>query len=281
MVLDAGFIGVQSVWIHDRSSNTLISTLSFDPAVLSPGSEAHESVISPRSKNAPFPMKHLLLLLLALGCLLPDTAMAHGVSGADAKFFTNNQGAAIVAFLYLGAKHMVTGYDHLLFLIGVIFFLYRMKDVAVYVSLFTIGHSITLLAGVLGDIHANAYIVDAIIGLSVVYKAFDNMGGFERSLGIQPNTKVAVAIFGLFHGFGLATKLQEIDLSPEGLLTNMISFNIGVEIGQLLALSVILIALTAWRRNASFLRHAFITNTLLMIGGFILIGYQLTGYFTQ
>ncbi len=223
----------------------------------------------------------LLLLLAVLTCLLPIGAMAHGVSKSDASFLAGNQGAAWLAFLYLGAKHMVTGYDHLLFLVGVIFFLYRLKDVAIYVSLFTVGHSITLLAGVLGGIHANAYIVDAIIGLSVVYKAFDNMGGFQRFLDVQPNTKAAVAIFGLFHGFGLATKLQEIDLSSDGLLTNMISFNVGVEIGQLLALSAILIALTAWRRYAGFLRHAFVTNTLLMIGGFILIGYQITGYLTE
>ncbi|QQR86948.1 MAG: HupE/UreJ family protein [Flavobacteriales bacterium] len=223
----------------------------------------------------------LLVLLVVIACSIPEAALAHGVSKSDASFLTGNQGSAWLAFLYLGAKHMVTGYDHLLFLVGVIFFLYRLKDVAIYVSLFTVGHSITLLAGVLGGIHANAYIVDAIIGLSVVYKAFDNMGGFERFLGVQPNTKAAVAIFGLFHGFGLATKLQEINLSPEGLVTNMLSFNIGVEIGQLLALSAILIALTACRRHTSFLRHAFVTNTLLMIGGFLLIGYQLTGYFTQ
>ena len=127
---------------------------------------------------------------------------------------------------------MVTGYDHLLFLVGVIFFLYRLKDVVQYVSLFTIGHSVTLLAGVLGGIRANPYIIDAIIGFSVVYKAFDNMDGFKRFFGFQPNTRAAVLVFGLFHGFGLATKLQEFSLSPNGLVTNIVSFNVGVEIGQ-------------------------------------------------
>ena len=232
------------------------------------------------SRTLAVQMKRLFPALLVLACLFPGISAAHGVSGADASFVENNEGAAVIAFLYLGAKHMVTGYDHLLFLIGVIFFLYRVKDVAIYVSLFTIGHSITLLAGVLGNIHANAYIVDAIIGLSVVYKAFDNMGGFVRFFGKQPNTKVAVLVFGLFHGFGLATKLQELSLSPDGLLTNMISFNAGVEIGQVLALSIILIALTLWRTRAGFLRHAFVTNTLLMAGGFLLIGYQIAGLFT-
>jgi hypothetical protein len=131
---------------------------------------------------------------------------------------------------------------------------------------------------VLGGIHANSYIVDAIIGFSVVYKAFDNMNGFQRLFGIQPNTKIAVLVFGLFHGFGLATKLQEFSLSPNGLITNIVSFNVGVEIGQILALTAVFIGLSYWRTRAGFLRHAFATNTLLMTGGFILVGYQLTGF---
>jgi hypothetical protein len=211
--------------------------------------------------------------------LLPSVAGAHGVSSRDAKFVAANQGAAVGPFMYLGAKHMVTGYDHLLFLVGVIFFLYRLKDIIQYVTLFTIGHSLTLLVGVLGGVHANSYIIDAIIGLSVVYKAFDNMGGFQRFLGFQPNTKLAVLVFGLFHGFGLATKLQEFALAQNGLVANIVSFNVGVEIGQALALTGILIALSYWRTRSGFLRHAFVTNTALMAGGFMLVGYQLTGYF--
>ena len=181
--------------------------------------------------------------------------------------------------MYLGAKHMVTGYDHLLFLVGVIFFLYRLKDVLLYVSLFTIGHSLTLLGGVLGGIHANPYLIDAIIGFSVVYKAFENMDGFRRLFGVQPDTRAAVLIFGLFHGFGLATKLQDFELSPNGLVANIVSFNIGVEIGQGLALTFILIALTYWRTRSGFLRHAFATNAIVMACGFLLVGYQLSGYF--
>jgi hypothetical protein len=201
------------------------------------------------------------------------------VSGKNATFVQSIDGVAIGPFLYLGAKHMVTGYDHLLFLVGVIFFLYKLKDVVHYVSLFTLGHSVTLLAGVLGGIRANSSIVDAIIGLSVAYKAFENLGGFERVFGIRPNTRVAVLVFGLFHGFGLATKLQEFTLSSNGLVANIISFNVGVEIGQFLALAAVLIALTIWRAKDSFLRHAFVTNTALMTGGFILTGYHLVGYF--
>jgi hypothetical protein len=221
-----------------------------------------------------------LLAVMLIGALIvPSMAFAHDVSKRDASFVQSNHGVAIAPFMYLGAKHMVTGYDHLAFLVGVIFFLYKIKDVVAYVSLFTIGHSLTLLAGVLGGIHANSYIVDAIIGFSVVYKAFDNMGGFKRFLGFEPNTKLAVLIFGLFHGFGLATKLQQLDLSKNGLVTNIVSFNVGVEIGQVLALTAVLILLSFWRTRSGFLRHAFATNTALMAVGFVLTGYQIAGYY--
>jgi hypothetical protein len=218
----------------------------------------------------------IFLILSAL--LFPVAAIAHNVSKRDASFVQSNQGTAVAAFVYLGAKHMVTGYDHIAFLIGVIFFLYRLKDIVQYVSLFTLGHSITLLAGVLGGFHANPYTIDAIIGLSVVYKAFDNMDGFRRFFGFEPNTKAAVLIFGLFHGFGLATKLQELDLSKNGLVTNIISFNVGVEIGQVLALTAVLIVLSYWRTQSGFLRQAFAANTVLMTVGFVLVGYQIAGY---
>jgi len=216
-----------------------------------------------------------MLVLAALA--VPAAALAHGVAGGDAAYVASSRGVNVFPFMYLGAKHMVTGYDHLLFLAGVIFFLYRLKDVALYVTLFAIGHSTTLLAGVLGGIHANAYIVDAIIGLSVAYKAFENLGGFRR-LGWQIDPRFAVLAFGFAHGFGLATKLQELALSPEGLAANLVSFNVGVELGQLAALSIILLAFNFWRRSRSFLSGAWTANVLIMAAGFVLIGYQLAGY---
>jgi hypothetical protein len=219
------------------------------------------------------------VLLLLIGLVAATPVFAHNVSQRDASFVQSTKGAAITAFLYLGAKHMVTGYDHLAFLVGVIFFLYRLKDIVQYVSLFTLGHSITLLAGVLGGIHANSFVVDAIIGFSVIYKAFDNMNGFQRVFGFTPNTKVAVLVFGLFHGFGLATKLQELDLSRNGLIANILSFNVGVEIGQVLALTAVLIVLGFWRTRKGYINHAFATNTVLMSAGFLLTGYQIAGYF--
>jgi hypothetical protein len=211
--------------------------------------------------------------------LAPIAALAHGVAGQDAAFLQTITGPAIGPFLYLGAKHMVTGYDHLLFLFGVVFFLYRLNDVVLYVTLFTLGHSLTLLAGVLGGIHANPYIIDAIIGFSVVYKAFDNLGGFQRLLGFQPDTRAAVLVFGLFHGFGLATKLQDFRLPQDGLVANIVSFNVGVEIGQMMALTAVLLVLAYWRTTAAFLRTAFAANTVLMAAGWVLIAYQLSGYF--
>lgn len=217
------------------------------------------------------------LLAAALLVLVVPACWAHGVATGDAAYLERLQGVAFLPLMYLGAKHMVTGYDHLLFLAGVIFFLYRLKDVALYATLFAIGHSTTLLIGVLAGIHANAYIVDAIIGLSVVYKAFENIGGFKR-LGIHIDTRAAVLLFGFAHGFGLSTKLQDLSLSAQGLVPNMIAFNIGVELGQLAALTVILIAFTAWRSSGTFNRGAYAANVLIMAAGFALFGYQLTGY---
>jgi hypothetical protein len=213
------------------------------------------------------------LLLLPAGLL-----WAHGVTGEDQEFLQRNTGRQLVIFAYLGAKHMVTGYDHLLFLSGVVFFLYRMREVGMYVSLFALGHSVTLLAGVLGGWHVDPYLIDAIIGLSVVYKALDNLGAFPRWFGRQPDTKLAVLVFGFFHGLGLATKLQAFELARDGLVPNILAFNVGVELGQFLALGAILIAMAAWRRSPSFHRHAFAANTVLMTAGFVLVGYQLTGY---
>ena len=222
----------------------------------------------------------LLTMFLSI-LVFSSEALAHGVAEGDKGYIQEMSGVLFFPFLYLGAKHMVTGYDHLLFLFGVIFFVYRMKHVAIYVTLFAIGHSTTLLFGVLTGITANAYIIDAIIGLSVVYKAMDNLGAFQRWFGFQPNTKLATIIFGFFHGFGLATKLLEFEMSPDGLIPNLIAFNIGVEIGQLLALSAILILMGFWRRTPSFMRHAFAANVALMSAGFLLVGHQLAGYFTN
>ncbi|WP_240733929.1 HupE/UreJ family protein [Herbaspirillum huttiense] len=220
-------------------------------------------------------------LLCALYALATGVALAHGIAEGDKGYIQEITGVHFMSFLYLGAKHMFTGYDHILFLFGVIFFLYKAKDIGLYVSLFAVGHSTTMLAGVYFGTSIDGYLIDAIIGLSVVYKALDNVGAFQRWFGFQPNTKVATLIFGLFHGFGLATKVQEYEISRDGLIPNLLAFNIGVEVGQLLALASILIVMTYWRRTSSFFRHAYTANVAMMTAGFMLIGYQLTGYFAN
>jgi hypothetical protein len=219
------------------------------------------------------------LVLAILLISLSIDVFAHGVDDNTRVFLEQNVGVQFFPFMYIGAKHMFTGYDHILFLVGVIFFLYRSRDVLLYVSMFTVGHSITLFWGVLGDIHINPYLIDAIIGFSVVYKGFDNLDGFNRVFGKQPSTKVAVLIFGLFHGFGLATKIQEFGLASQGLVTNLIAFNIGVELGQFMALIFIVIVINFWRNLSSFQRFSSITNTMLMSAGLILMGLQMTGYY--
>lgn len=249
-----------------RTPNVLTAFLRFR---LSAGINRHRQAIANIA---------LAALMIAGAC---SPAFAHGLAGKDAAFVSASNGVDIIPFMYLGAKHMVTGYDHLLFIFGVIFFLYRIRDVAIYVTLFSIGHSITLMAGVLLDIRMNAFIIDAIIGLSVVYKAFDNLGGFRIVFGVEPNNRIAVAAFGLVHGFGLATKLQSLGLNEDGLVPNMIGFNLGVELGQFIALALMLALVVWWRRSASFGRSAVAVNALVLTAGIVLTEYQLAGYFLQ
>jgi hypothetical protein len=236
----------------------------------------------PGSPWATWQIRLLLLSTLFIVLLTgSNEAFAHAVTQGDKGYIQEISGINLLPFMYLGAKHMMTGYDHILFLFGVIFFLYRLNHIAIYVTLFAIGHSTTMLLGVYFNIGINSYIIDAIIGLSVVYKALDNLGAFQRWLGFQPNTKVATLVFGLFHGFGLASRIIQYEISPDGLIPNLLAFNVGVEIGQLLALSAILIVMGFWRRTPSFLRHAYTANVVMMSAGFLLVGMQLTGYFTS
>jgi hypothetical protein len=223
----------------------------------------------------------VLLLSLLLLLVISPTVLAHAVAQGDKGYIQEISGVHFLPFVYLGAKHMVTGYDHILFLLGVVFFLYRIKHVALYVTLFAVGHSTTMLLGVYFNIGINSYIIDAIIGLSVVYKALDNIGAYQRFFGFQPNPKAATFIFGLFHGFGLSTKIMEYNISTDGLIPNLLAFNVGVEIGQLVALSAILIVMGFWRRSIGFFKHAYSANVVMMSAGFMLMGYQIAGYFVS
>ena len=221
----------------------------------------------------------VFLLVVAATLLWADAALAHAVTLGDKGYIQEVTGVHLLPFLYLGAKHMVTGYDHILFLFGVIFFLYGMKQIGIYVSLFAVGHSTTMLLGVWLDFGISSYIIDAIIGFSVVYKALDNLGAFPRWFGFQPSTKAATLLFGFLHGFGLASRIIDYEISPDGLWPNLVAFNVGVEVGQLLALAAILVVMRYWRAVPSFARQAYAVNVLLMTAGFALMGLQLTGYF--
>lgn len=240
------------------------------------------SLISCRLPDALWAPRHRPFLILALLLLFgAGDVFAHAVTEGDKGYIQEISGINLLPFVYLGAKHMMTGYDHILFLFGVIFFLYRLSHIGVYVSLFALGHSTTMILGVYFNVGINSFLIDAVIGLSVVYKALDNLGAFQRWFGVQPNTKVATLVFGLFHGFGLATKILEYQISPDGLVPNLLAFNLGVELGQLLALAVILIGMGYWRRTHSFVRNAYAANVVMMSAGFVLVGMQLTGYFAS
>lgn len=216
--------------------------------------------------------------LVAVLMLMAGAALAHGVAPGDKGYIQTISGVHLLPFVYLGAKHMVTGYDHVLFLLAVVFFLYRLRDVGIYVSLFALGHLITLVGGVLGNVAINAHLIDAVIGLSVAWKALDNLGLFRRLLGHQPDNRLPTLIFGLFHGLGLATRVISYDMSPDGLLPNLLAFSLGVEIGQLLALSAIFLFLLWMRRLPGFPAFSFASNVVILTAGFILAGYQVTGW---
>lgn len=221
-------------------------------------------------------MKFLFLFVSVL--LLNTTIYAHGISAEDKQAMMDG---GSLAYIWLGATHMLSGYDHLLFLFGVVFFLTTTKDIIKFVTIFTIGHSITLIFATFMSINVNYYLIDAVIAMSVIYKAFDNNKGFQNYLGVKsPNLLAMVLIFGLIHGFGLSTRLQQLPLGEQNMdmLLKIVSFNIGVEIGQIFALIIMLIVLTQWRKTVSFLHWSKITNHVLMFVGFMLLLMQLHGY---
>lgn len=210
--------------------------------------------------------------------LTPALAGAHGISEADKQAML---AGGYLQYAVLGAKHMLTGYDHLLFLFGVVFFLTTFRDIAKFVTAFTVGHCITLVAATFLGITWNYWLVDAVIALTVIYKGFDNNGGFQRHFNARsPNLVAMVFAFGLIHGFGLSTRLQQLPLGEDawGMLGRILSFNVGVEVGQIAALSAMLVVLAAWRRRPSFARLSVAANTALIYAGALLLLMQLHGY---
>ena len=218
------------------------------------------------------------LLYIFLFTFLPFSLYAHGVSESDKHGMISG---GLLDYIWLGAKHMVTGYDHLLFLFGVIFFLTKFKDIVKFITAFTIGHSITLIFATFMEITANYYLIDAVIALTVIYKGFDNLDGFQKVFKKNsPNLVKLVFGFGLIHGFGLSARLQQLPLGDDGLLLKIISFNVGVELGQIVALGIMMKALSIWRHTESFKKFSVASNVLLILVGLMLFGLQMYGYFT-
>ena len=245
--------------------------------------DAHQTVLYTTTREAYTVSKNRIqrkllgATALLMGFLINGSvAMAHGISEESRQ--TMSDGGTL-DYVWLGAEHMVTGYDHLLFLFGVIFFLTSFRDIVRFITAFTLGHCITLLGATMMGITANAYIIDAVIALSVIYKGFENLDGFKKYLKFDaPNLLTMVFVFGLIHGFGLSTRLQELTLGQEGLVSRILAFNVGVELGQILALSLMLGFFAAWRKSALFSRFSVAANGLLMAAGFGLFLLQADGY---
>ncbi len=220
-------------------------------------------------------MKHFLAILLLS---IPVLLQAHDVTDADAELLANGD---LWAYIWVGAKHMLTGYDHLLFLAGVIFYLSGFKDIVRFITAFTIGHSITLIFATYAGIKVNEHLIDAVIALSVFYKGFENLGGFEKVFKVSsPNLLAMVFCFGLIHGLGLSTRLQSFELGANQFLAKIVSFNIGVELGQVLALIPIVLVINRWKKLKSFDAFYKAANTYLIIAGIFLFIYQLYAYFS-
>ncbi len=219
-------------------------------------------------------------IILSLSLIsVSSNAFAHGISDEAKRSMIEG---GYLQYIWLGAEHMITGYDHLLFLFGVIFFLSSFKDIVKFISIFTLGHSITLILATFMGITANYWLVDAVIALSVCYKGFDNNQGFQNYFGMKkaPNLLWMVFVFGLIHGFGLSTRLQQLPLGEKGssMLLRIVSFNVGVELGQIAALAVMLLLLSRVRHSKGFKLFSKVANDGLVLAGFMLLLMQLHGY---
>ncbi|MGO4684553.1 HupE/UreJ family protein [Hyphomicrobium sp. 2TAF46] len=218
----------------------------------------------------------LASVTIAAFCLTMSAAFAHGIHGDQARMLKYG---GPLSYFWAGATHMLTGYDHLLFLFGVMFFLTNLKDIVTFITAFTIGHSITLIAATLYGVQANYYLIDAVIAISVVYKGFDNLDGFRKWFGITPPNLLGMVFgFGLIHGFGLATRLQNIGLPDDGLTPRLLAFNAGVELGQIAALAAMMLLLALLRRTQAFAPFTIISNATLVIAGSLLFLMQMHGY---
>lgn len=214
--------------------------------------------------------------LIALAVCSSSATWAHGIHGDQ---IGRLRFGSPLDYLWSGTTHMLTGYDHLMFLFGVMFFLTGLRDIVTFITAFTIGHSLTLIAATLLGVQANYFLVDAVIAMSVIYKGFDNLDGFRRWIGIEPPNLLGIVLaFGLIHGFGLATRLQSIGLPHDGLVPRLLAFNAGIEIGQVAALVVMTAMLAIVRRSHMVGPFTVIANGFLVIAGSLLFLMQMHCY---
>lgn len=221
-------------------------------------------------------IKHSRWLLAVFLLLITSQAFAHGMSEAEKQIIIEGGN---LHYIWIGATHMLSGYDHLAFVFGIIFFLTRFRDIVKYITAFTIGHSITLIFATFNAIQINYFLIDAVIALSVCYIAFHNLDGFKKYLNVKaPNMLAMIFSLGLIHGLGLSTRLQQLPLDAENLLMNIISFNVGIELGQITALAVMLVLISAFRKSKHFPTFAKISNYFLILAGGFLFLMQMHGY---
>lgn len=216
------------------------------------------------------------VMILLATMLFVSQSFAHGMSEAEKLSIIDGGN---LRYLWIGATHMLSGYDHLLFVFGIIFFLTKFKDIVKYITAFTLGHSATLIYATFTGLQINYFLIDAVIGLSVAYIAFANLDGFKKYWQVNPpNLLFMIVALGLIHGLGLSTRLQQLPLSDDQLLLNIISFNIGIELGQVLALTIMLVLLAGWRKSESFKPFSRVSNMFLIVAGFYLFTMQMHGY---
>ena len=223
-----------------------------------------------------FVMKTSRWLFALAAMLIIGQALGHGMSEAEKLSIIEGGN---LRYMWLGATHMLSGYDHLLFVFGIVFFLTSFKEIVKYITAFTVGHSVTLIYATFNGVQINYFLIDAVIGLSVCYIAFANLDGFKRLLGIKaPSLLVMITGLGLIHGLGLSTRLQQLPLNQDELLLNIISFNIGIEAGQVFALAIMLLFLSSWRKVHSFKPFSVFSNYALIVAGGFLFLMQMHGY---
>ncbi len=170
---------------------------------------------------------------------------------------------SIGQFILLGIEHILTGYDHMAFLLALIVIGLSIKEVLKIITAFTVAHSITLLLAAMQVVSLNSRIVESVIAFSICFVALENL--FKKKV----NYRWLVTFgFGLIHGFGFASVLQELIVGKSNLLVSVVSFNLGVEVGQLMIFLVLLPVLYLLKSKMEFRKVTFGVSLAIFMLGF-------------